>query len=235
MNINDLLNYARIDAEMTRLSKAFSEEEAVKTYKLLAARYKEATELITRMNAEAEDIIKQIGGLQERYNDAMAELAEYRQNAASIEDENEADFYSKNVEKLIAVLGALSTEIAALSKRIADIRQQTGKASSVVAETRRRLPEAKKLYDDKTAEYRPKTEDIRKRLAEAAKAADLGEVLAIYQNLKKSNVKMPIRPISDGVCGGCSMGVDSNTISTIKTTGYVLCPNCGRILYSVEE
>ncbi|MBQ9145439.1 MAG: hypothetical protein IJX70_03095, partial [Clostridia bacterium] len=32
-------------------------------------------------------------------------------------------------------------------------------------------------------------------------------------------------------CGGCFMQVDDSNLSDLDREGYVICPNCGRILY----
>ena len=230
MNIEKLLEYARIDAEMAKLNLAFNAEAEVKEYKLQTKRYKDASDLIGKLNAEADDIIKQMSALQDRYQDAMHELNEYKATVAEIEDENEADFYIKNVEKMVATLSAMAGDIAQLSKRVADVRQQTGKAFAVAQEATKRIGELAPAYKEITKRYEPDVAAIKARLAAAAEG--LGEALNIYLNLKRSGVKNRIVKVNGNNCGGCFMDIDVGTRDRINTVGYVLCPNCGRILYN---
>ena len=229
MNIEKLLEYARIDAEMAKLNLAFNNEEEVKEYKLQSKRYKDASDLIGKLNAEADDLIKQIGAMQDRYQEAMRVLNEYKATVAEIEDENEADFYIKNVEKVISTLAALSTDISQLSKRIADVRQQTGKAFAVAQEATKRISELGAVYKEITKRYEPDVAAIKARLTTAAEG--LGDALNIYLNLKRSGVKNRIVKVNGTNCGGCFMDIDVGTLNRINSVGYVLCPNCGRILY----
>ena len=229
MDIKKLLDYARIDAEMTKLSAVYAEEAAVKEYTTQTKRYNEAYALIGKLNQDAEDIIKQIGALNERYQEALAQLNEYQAHAGEIEDENEADFYSKNVEKLLSVLSNLTADVAALGKTIADVRKQTEQAKLTAADAQTRVNKVKAEYAEVNARYAPQVNEIKGRLKAAAEG--LGDELKIYQNLKKSHVKRPLVTFNGTNCGGCSMDIDANTLNHIETAGYALCPNCGRIVY----
>jgi len=229
MNIEKLLEYASIDAEMAKLNLAFNNEPDVKEYKLQSKRYKDASDLIGKLNAEAEDLINQINALQDRYQEALSQLNEYQATANEIEDENEADFYGKNVEKLINTLATLSGDCSTLGKRIAEVRAQTGKAFAVAQDATKSNAELRAKYAETTKRYEPEVNSIKARLAAASEG--LGDALNVYLNLKKSGVKKPIVKINGENCGGCNMEVDANTLSRIRAAGHGRCPNCGRILY----
>lgn len=233
MDINKLLEYARIDAEKSKLSAVYAEEAAVKEYATQNKRLGDAYALIEKLNQDADGIIKQIGALTERYQEAQAQLNEYQAHAGEIEDENEADFYSKNVEKLLSVLTALASDISALGKTIADVRQKTDQAKSDASNAQTRVAKVKPLYAEVNARYAPQVNDINLRLKKAAEG--LGDELRVYQNLKKSHVKRPMVTFNGTNCGGCSMDIDANTMNRIETTGYALCPNCGRIVYKPQS
>lgn len=232
MDIKGLLEYAKIDGEMTKLYAAFNEEPAVKEYNAQKKRYTDAQELIVKLNADAEDIIKQINAMNERYQECLAQLKEYQTTAGEIEDENEADFYSKNVEKLLSNLSSLGTDIAALSKTVADIRKQAAKASTDASDATMRTKAVLDAYNNAKKEYAPRINDIKTRLAKAGEG--MGEGLAVYQDLRKRKVKHPMVTLNGSNCGGCFMDLDGTTREKIETQGYVLCPSCHRIIYKAE-
>ena len=231
MDIKRLLEYAAIDAEMVKLNQQFNDEPVVKEYTLQTKRYKEASGLIVKLNEDAEDIIKQIGAMTDRYQECMAQLAEYQSTAGEIEDENEADFYSKNVEKLLANLSVLSSDVAALGKTIADIRKQTSKAFAEASDATARVKSVRDSYNEVKARYAPMVAEIKARLQKAA--TGLEQELTIYLDLKKAH-KKPLVTFNGYNCGGCFMDIDANTRNRIETDGYVLCPTCGCILYKEQ-
>ena len=232
MNIAGLLEYAKIDEELTALNRRFNEEPVVAEYKSLSKRRNDALEALAKLNADAADLIGKANVLTERYNVAKAQLEESLANFDNIEDENEADYYSKKLEDLVAVLTQLSQDIASLGKQIADMRAQYKKVAVVGAEAGKRIKAIADDYKKISETYRPLVAEVRARLDKAGEG--LGEGLTRYLSLKKSNVKRPLVPINHNTCGGCFMEVDVGTRSKLEQDGYVICHNCGRIIYKVD-
>lgn len=232
MNIAGLLEYAKIDEELTALNRKFNEEPIVVEYKAQNKRRNDALEALGKLNADAADMIAKANVLTERYNAAKAQLEESLANFENIEDENEADYYSKKLEDLVAMLNQLSQDIAALGKQIADMRVQYKKVAVVGNEAGKRMKAIADEYKQVSETYRPLVAEVRARLDKAGEG--LGEGLVRYLALKKSNIKRPLVPINHNTCGGCFMEVDVGTRSTLDQEGYVICHNCGRIIYKAE-
>jgi len=229
MNIKGLLAYAAIDDELTALNREYAELDVVKNFQLQARIKNESGATLMRLNTEAGELINQMNALSEKAAEVFRQLDEAKDNVAAIEDEKEADFYAKNVEKLLAQLNALSNDVAALSKRIVDIKAEETKAFQQGREATKQGVALKPEYDKCMAEYKPKAAAIKERLAEAGKALD--EEVKKYSSLKAGKVKNPIVPLFGSSCKGCFTEIDANSSNKLKTNGYVICQNCGRIIY----
>lgn len=229
MNIKGLLAYAAIDDELSALNREYAEFDEVKEFQLQARKKRDSGTMIVRLNADAGEVINSMNALSDKAAEVFRQLEEAKEGVEHIEDEKEADFYAKNVEKLLAQLTALSNDVNALSKKIVDIKAEETKAFAQGREATKRGKELEPAYTAKMAEYKPKAAAIQARLNAAAQGLD--EEVKRYSSLKASKVKNPIVPLYGSSCKGCFTEVDANSRNKLDTDGYVICQNCGRIIY----
>ncbi|MBO4535157.1 MAG: hypothetical protein J5755_04400, partial [Clostridia bacterium] len=218
MNINGLLAYAAIDDELTALNREYAELDVVKSFQLQARIKNESGATLMRLNNEAGELINQMNALSEKAAEIYRQLDEAQDNVAHIEDEKEADFYAKNVEKLLAQLNALANDVNALSKRIVDVKNEEAKAFQQGREATRQGIALKPQYDQCMAEYKPKAAAIKERLAEAGKGLD--EEVKRYSTLKAGKIKNPIVPLFGSSCKGCFTEIDANSLNMLDTNGF---------------
>jgi predicted nucleic acid-binding Zn-ribbon protein len=59
-------------------------------------------------------------------------------------------------------------------------------------------------------------------------------LLRQYDGMRKRRAGIAIAPVQNGVCGACHVQVPTGVISAVRGSGtnLVLCPSCGRYLYS---
>lgn len=230
MNLKGLLEYQKIEAEMAALNRKFNDEPVVKNYKLLSKRVKDAGVDLDRANADSQEMISIIQSLSDRYQEAMRQLVENQGNLDHIEDEKEADFYIKNVEKLIAVLNALANDIAQANKRVEEIKKQYTNAYTTQQDGLNKARGLSEEYKRVSDSYKPAIIELQKR-QRVAQEGIAAEDMKRYMNLRNSGVKNPLVMVRGNSCGGCFMQVDDSNLSDLDREGYVICPNCGRILY----
>ena len=232
MNIQGLLQYAKIDDELTALNRRFNEEAAVAEYKTQTKRRTEALDSLARLNADSAELIAKINSLSDRYEVAKVQLEEAQSNFEHIEDENEADYYSKKLEDLVGTLATFAQEIGSVGKQIADMRALYKKVALAGSDAGKRIKAVGDEYKAVSEKYRPLVAEVRARLDQCGEG--LGDGLNRYLSLKKSNVKRPLVPINASTCGGCFMEVDVGNMNKLNQEGYVICQNCGRIIYKDE-
>ena len=233
MNIQGLLDYAKIDDELTALNRKFNTETAVAEYKSQTKRRNDALEALTKLNADAAELIAKVSAMTERYEQAKVQFEEAQANFEHIEDENEADYYSKKLEDLVALLSQLTQDIGNVGKQISDIRAQYTKVASEGADAGKRLKAVNEEYKKTRDAYQPLFNEVKARLDKAGEG--LGDALDRYLSLKKSKVKRPLVTLNGNTCGGCFMDIDEGSMNSLKQNGYVICQNCGRIIYQKKD
>lgn len=229
MNIEGLLEYAKIDEELDALNRRYNEESAVAEYKNQTKRRSAALDALAKLNADAGELIAKVDSLAERLSAAKAQLDETASNFEHIEDENEAEYYSKKLEDLLATMTQMTQDVANCEKQLAEVRAQYKKVVVAGADAGKRIKAIGEEYKAVTDQYRPLVGEVRARLDKAS--VGLGDALQRYLSLKKSNVKRPLVPINGNTCGGCFMEVDVGNMSKLRQEGFVICQNCGRIIY----
>ena len=96
---------------------------------------------------------------------------------------------------------------------------------------RQKHKENKDIYDNFVGEVEPKIKKLQTSLKEKEKSLDK-ELYEKYKNLRKDGIFPIVVELRDNTCGGCGMGLASNTLERIKQKGYIQCEQCRRIIYS---
>jgi predicted nucleic acid-binding Zn-ribbon protein len=100
----------------------------------------------------------------------------------------------------------------------------------------------KRDVDKQIADLAALEGSLKKQIAEdESTRATLGavvdpSVLSRYERLLKSKGENVVVGIDHGVCGGCHMRLNTQTVRTVQgETDITNCPHCGRILYYTRE
>lgn len=60
--------------------------------------------------------------------------------------------------------------------------------------------------------------------------------LQSYERLRRSKGGVAVAGVQGGLCGGCHVGIPAHILRVARTSAeFTPCPNCGRILYPVDE
>ena len=134
------------------------------------------------------------------------------------------------------------TEISALEDSELELMEAYDKGLAQVAEAQKELLAFQDKAKHKKAELEKRgavmSADLvaaEEKQAEAEKTVPEDD-LARYRRILKSKKDVAIVPLQHGACGGCHMKVTSQTVVSAKGgDALVSCPNCGRLVYWVEE
>lgn len=232
MNIKKLLEYSKIDAERREEIKRFQKLEVVEEYHKKSVIIKKARMAIEKLNKDAEEIIKQMQSVSKRYSDVLAQIEEAEKYLDSIQDESEADFYIKNIGNYISTLDRLAEEAKKINEKIVNQRTncETFMNAGKVA-----TQEAKAIqgeYKEASSVSKKICEEFDKKLEAIAKEIDK-EDLDKYKLVASENKYPPIHVLTTKYCY-CTMEMPVSVIQRVKSAGWGICPDCGRILISEE-
>ncbi len=231
MNIEKLLEYQSIDAELIKTEGEFRALPVCKEYFAAANSYKEAQNSVLKLNGEAEEMVKQIEGLSEQYKKLSAQLDDAEKSIDRIAEIKEADYYTRNVEKILADMQSLGKLISALSSKIEDHRKNYEKALKQGKEAKLKGMDITPQYQAAREEIKPVIEGFNSKLA-AIEQTIAAKDLEHYKQLRSAKKFPAIVPLhGEASCGGCFMEMAGNAVAKLKADGYIECPNCSRILY----
>lgn len=132
--------------------------------------------------------------------------------------------------------------ISKLEDQILELMEKADAARSNVGQLTKEGLEVKKLVDGKVAEIDSRELQLKAEQSSLdAGRADLAgaveePVRVRYERLFKSKGNNVVVGIQRGVCGGCHMALQRQTVVSCQADQEVVaCPNCGRILYFTPD
>lgn len=146
----------------------------------------------------------------------------------------------KELESLQASLESLKRQHSTADDQSVEAMLTVEQLNSTLAEQQTALQEAVRTWkseqialikEGKTLQKQYKA--LKQKRSEAAKSADNADINR-YEQLRKRKSGVAIAPLQEDSCGACNMQVPSGVISSVRGREgvEVLCPSCGRILFS---
>ena len=130
--------------------------------------------------------------------------------------------------------------ISSIEDKILELMEQADVNRKDIATATQEQQEVKKLVDGKLADLAKREKELEAQ-EEALEAGrnDLAAkveppVLNRYERLLKSKGDNVVVGIQHGVCGGCHMVLQRQSVVSCQGDEVVPCPSCGRILYFAE-
>ena len=231
MDLSVMLEYQDLDRQLMKLENSLLQSEAAREYAQCRSTVTNAQEQVARQNREAGDMIKQMEALIAEYDALQKELAEMESAVPEVTDLNGAEFFTRNIQKLINQLKNLSQEIGKMSSRIVDLNQAHAATMAAGKESAKKLSAVKARYDEEKAKLMPEATRLKEAIAEVEKKCS-EKFLEVYKRLRKQKKLPAIVPLQDGrSCGGCFMELANDAIVKLDSEPFIECPDCGRILY----
>ncbi|MBP5405235.1 MAG: hypothetical protein J6Y74_04745 [Clostridia bacterium] len=230
MDLSVMLEYQDLDRKLIKLESTLLQSEAAREYAQNKGTVTSAQEQVGKQNREAGEMIKQMDALIAEYEALEKELTEMEGAVPEVTDLNGAEFFSRNIQKLINQLKNLSQEIGKLSSRIVEMNQAHAATMSAGKEAAKKLNASKARYDEEKAKLMPEAKKLQAEIAEIEKKCT-PRFLDVYKRLRKSKIPVVV-PLQGGrSCGGCFMELAGDAIVRLNGENFIECPDCGRILY----
>lgn len=232
MNIKKLLEYSQVDKERRDELVRFSKIKVVEEYRNKSLIVKKAKAGIEKLNKDAEDLLKQMQSVTNRYNEILAQLEETEKYLENIQSEGEAEFYSKNLTNTVSTLERLAEEAKKVNERIISQRKNCEALMKAGKDATKEAKDLQAEYKKEQNNSKQILDRIDQRLAEIAKELDKDD-LEKYKLVVSESKYPAIHILTDKYCR-CTMEMPVSVIQKVKAQGWGLCPDCGRILISEE-
>ena len=138
----------------------------------------------------------------------------------------------------------LKVEIASEKAHIAKLEDEILAAMAEVEEKTAKLPEAEKIVQKARADFAQYEKDVQERLQrfaadktktqeelKAAEATLPEDVRSLYERHIAAKGLDTLSAVNGRVCAACYTEITSQMLSELKREMFMLCKNCGRMLY----
>ena len=230
MELSVMLEYQKLDNALMRLENELRQSQAAKEYTANKTVLNNAQEQVLKQNRDAGEMTSQMEALITEYETIEKELKEAESAVPDVDSAIGADFFIRNVQKLIARLKVLASEISKMSSKIVELNQNYASTMAAGKEAKKKLGQCRDAYEAEKSKFMPQATEIQQKMQELEKNCS-EEFLTVYKRLKKIKKLPVIVPLNGYNCGGCFMEVAGDLIVKLSSQPFVECPSCGRILY----
>ena len=234
--IKELLAYQQKDKERLKLilgiEQGKTKRDLDENVKLLNATKSAvlALENDAQMIAQTiETVRKNLGELLVRADDIVRNQ---NQTQESDEDElNSAVTYATTVANKI---GGYENQLGDLTRRISDKANQFEDAKTKIVRSQKNIAVLTQKYEQQKEEIKTQLAQLEAELKSLEPTVDV-KLLAKYKKLrafdKTGRDTDVVVPISSNRCAGCHFELALSMSHKIATEGFILCEECGRIIY----
>jgi predicted nucleic acid-binding Zn-ribbon protein len=191
-----------------------------------------------------ETIENQSKQLQLKKKEKELDLATKEEGAKKLQGQLYQLKSNKEYQAKLTEIASAKADISVLEEEVIKVLDEIENISQKVKEEKTLLAAEEKNFKDEEAQLTAKIKSIENEIEELESkrkisAQDVNaEILDKYEKLLKTRSGLAIVPVDVNTenCGACNMRVTPQTINTIKMyKDLVLCENCVRILYIIED
>lgn len=231
MSIQKLLEYQKIDMQYRKLNAEIRNSDAAKKKALSAAQLKQATEDFTRCSVVLETENANYEKLAEQFRAVAKEVEEIGESTQNENDDQQLEYYAKQLSKKAAQLESLEKECARILKELGATSEQAKKTFALGKELQKRVKIYTEEYNKLIADRKKDAEELHKQRAAAEKEVD-PRLMEMYKKAQENGKAPYFVPLAGESCGGCGMGLDVAVMDRFKAGQEIdECPNCGRYIY----
>lgn len=231
MELSAMLEYQELDRAMMALENELMQSPIAREFATSKHALAVAQDQVVKQNRDAGEMLKQMESLIAEYDALEKELTEAESAVPDVNDVTGADFFIRNVQKLVSQLKNLASEIGKMSAKIVELNQSHAATMAAGKEAKKKFTQSKVPYEAEKEKFRPAATELQQKIAVAEKACS-EQFLTVYKRLRKMKKLPAVVALKNGrSCGGCYMELAWDTLVTLDKEPFIECPSCGRILY----
>ena len=228
--LNKILEYQKKEQEIIKLKEELSSNPAKKTLNKMLTLGKDAQTKLVELEKQAKATLEQYEKTKVDFEIACDKL-----NKLIKQDTNDVpeDKLRESIEQASALsitLGNLERSLSYQKDVIANIMKNFDLCRKNIVASKQKYKETKEEYDAFEKGILPQIEERKKEMAAIEKTVD-ANLLAKYKHLRQDGIFPVFVPLRGNACGGCRMEIPAALMAKLKTTGYLECEQCRRLIY----
>lgn len=231
--MNKILEYQKYDAEIMQLENQVKNSKEHEVISKMGVLYKDMQTKLLQLENDAK-------ALSDEYNDNLAiyedNLKKTRKLTGEKVEELNNDKLTDNLDtanKISSDLFMLERKLNLILTSISNILKDFENAKKNGLMAKAKYNEAKVSLDKFKQSIEPKKAEIEKQLKKLESSLD-PKLFTKYKAFKHDNVFPVFVPLTDKRCGYCRVEMPSGKIDSLKNEEYIVCEQCGRLIYKIN-
>lgn len=233
MELAKILQYQKIDMDLFRLEKEYSQSKEIELKNKVIKMFEKKKEVLNNLSAELDDLLLQLSKAESKLDDyiggAITEIDPEKAN-----NEEELALIEKNFGRYEDEIAALNKEINRITKRINEINLENRKTNDEMMSLNNDYKLLNASLEKKKNDMLLKARPIAIKLKELLPEVE-GPEFDKYKEIRKAK-KMPAFVVyQNGNCGACGMEIAIEVEKKLVNIGDIAeCPHCGRMVYKYQ-
>ena len=232
--IKELLAYQEKDKERLALVLSVENGRVKREMDTANRAIEDAKQNLLALENDARSLTSAFESVGKNLRELFERVEQYNKTASSNKSEDEIQSAASYVSALLQKVTGYENQLDDISKRIAAKAAAFEDAKTAVIRAQKNIAALTPQYQSQLKEIQPKVSVLEAELKKL-EAGINKDLLERYKKRRVSDKSGKVIDIAVAVvgerCGGCYHEMPTLLVHKIKTNGYIICENCGKIIY----
>lgn len=230
--IQELLNYQELDKQLKKIEQDIALNEDRKRAISARTYIVEGEELAAKLDSRSVELINTYSKLKKAYVEQAGTVEEYKALCDTLTDEKEVSYLKKKVAQILIIiktiekdLNALKNDVESTTKSFNDFKKRFVAAKSDYTKYKEKFDVFKESKAGEVSKSEKELEVLGNKIDKA--------LMEKYNKKRADKIFPVVVPLMGNMCGGCNTEIPLNAINKLKTSNYIDCENCRRMIVKI--
>jgi len=232
--IKSLLAYQEKDKQRRILAASVEDGRVKREIDTSSRALDDARRNLLTLENDAKGLVSAFASASKNLKELLDRVEGAKRVAEKAATEDQIQAAIADMSALLEKVKSYESQLDEISKRISQKTAQFEDAKNTVVRAQRTVATLTPEYQKQLGAIAPKLAELDAELNKLAAAVDR-ELLEKYKQRRRTDKSGKISDIAVAVsgnrCGGCYHEMPTLLVHKIKTNGYIICENCGKIIY----
>lgn len=228
--MKNILKYQEYDSMLQQLEKKVSSSQEKSVMNQMINYVKDAQNKSMELEGQAKKLMEEYLSLKKEYDKNILLIKELTSKKSDELTTEQMDEIFNKINLVSSNLYMIERNLNIQLVNIKNILKEFETTKNGVIKARAKHKESKEKYEQLVNKVNPEIDRIKAEMQALESSVD-PKLLAKYKTLKHDNIFPVFVPLNNGNCGGCRMALPMGKLDKIKTDGYIICEQCGRVIF----
>ncbi len=229
--VNDILKYQELDGQLIQLDREITNSSERNSMNSLVKYLKEAQSKIVSLETLSANLLSEYDLQKKEYEKLLKDVTKLSKTSIEKKEANELNDIVSNINSIASELFNLEKKLNNIAGTIKEVLKDFEITKSNAWRARTKHKETKEKFNKMVGDAEPKKQTLKTEMAKLEKKIP-ADVFTKYKNVKHDNIFPVFVPVQNKTCSGCRIAIPSGKLDKLKTTQFMQCEQCGRVLYT---